>query len=129
MRNTTTLTQRDRKVWTNKTTSPIFVPFHEGSAVEIAQIRLDYNLQEATDQLRIRRAVRYSNDGGASWTSPTEFGAAYSGDAGWSNDSGFTALDASYRRFQAGLVAKNHTGTALEVGTVDVLLGLARAQR
>lgn len=119
-----------RKVWTKKSTAnELFVPFHEGSAIKVTRLKLDHNLQEATSNLLVRRAVRYSNDGGKTWSSTTEFGAAYSGTEGWDHDTAYTALDDDYQQFQVGLVAKNNTGSALELGRVDALIALAYASR
>ncbi|MBW2253166.1 MAG: exo-alpha-sialidase [Deltaproteobacteria bacterium] len=118
-----------RKVWTKKNTDPLFIPLHQGSAVRVTRLKVDYNLQEATTNLRVRRTIQYSNDGGKTWTGTTEFGAAYSGSTGWSNDTAYTALDDDYRLFQVGLRCKNDTGPALELGRVDAIIALSYAQR
>ncbi|MBW2254647.1 MAG: hypothetical protein JRI25_08640, partial [Deltaproteobacteria bacterium] len=56
----TSVQRISKKVWSNKTETAHFIPFHTGSALEITNLKVDFNLQEATTKLRVRRGVRYS---------------------------------------------------------------------
>ena len=122
-----TITRRVR-VWSQRSTTGLFIPLHDGSAMTYALFKVDYNLQESRGTIELKRAVRYSNDGGFTWSTPTELG-SYSSTEGWDHDPDFHSLSDDYSVFQLGLLARNDSGTDQRIGWVDVEIGLAASAR
>ncbi|MBW2253167.1 MAG: tail fiber domain-containing protein [Deltaproteobacteria bacterium] len=114
-------------MWSKKLDdAAIFIPFHEGCALKTRGVRVDYDLEVEQGQILVQRAIRYSNDGGKTWTAATGFGAAFNGTAGWHNDTQFHAVDEDYQQFQVGLNVMNDEGVeTLTSAMVDMILALS----
>lgn len=117
-----------RAVWTDKTTTAQFLPFFSLAIAEVSRAKMDLLVESIDQAISVTRAVRYSNDGGVTWTSATEVGSAVTTE-GWSNDTSYNALDDDYQIAQVGLNVKNTSGTALNVAQVTFRLATTAAQR
>lgn len=113
-----------RCIWTNGTTTPVFVPLARIDSNAIANVKVSYDLDEKTGtQLQVRRAKRGSNDS-VIWGVATEFGAAYSGSIGWSYATAYELADVANEFNEFGVNVKNGTAGAIEFAWVTVEIEL-----
>jgi len=120
--------RRSQTVWTKRSTTAVFVPLFEGSALKYTRFKLDYELDEAEGVVEVSRAVRYSNNSGQTWSAPVPIG-SYSSAVGWNHHDTFEAIDDDYMEFQVGFLVRNDAGTDQRMGRLDSVLALATAAR
>ncbi len=103
-----------------------FVPFFEGSALTSRACKVDLEIEDVRGEITVERALRYSNDDGATWSEPVAWGGGVAG-TGWSNAPGYQSISAGARRFQVGLVAVAFQ-SGLVLGRVRMLVALAEVR-
>lgn len=117
-----------RAVWTDKTTTAQFLPFFSLSVSKVSRAKMDLLVENIDVAISLTRAIRYSNDGGVTWSAAVEVGSAVTSE-GWSNDTTYNVLDDDYEIAQVGLNVKNASGSALNVAQVAFRLATTAAQR
>ena len=125
---TSNTVRRTQTIWTKRSTTSVFVPLFEGSALKYTRFKLDYELDEAEGTVEVSRAIRYSNDRGKTWGSAVAIG-SYSSATGWNHHDTFEAIDDDFMDFQVGYLVRNDSGSDQRMGRLDSVLALATAAR
>lgn len=112
-------------VWSDGTTTNIFIPFTQLRVNDITGMKISL-MATGTSLLTIQRAARYSQDG-VTWTAAIPFGTALSGlqpsgVASWST--GRSALLPGQQWIEVGVLAKNTSGTDNQAGQARLILNL-----
>lgn len=111
-----------RAMWSDGTTTEIFVPIAEFMRGDVASVRMSVNVEATTGSLAMRRASRTSNDG-FTWNTPAAFTTTGTiSSTGWDWGTVYEPMSDDYQRFELGLLVKNSAGTTQEMGQVEVVI-------
>ena len=112
----------ERTVWIKRSTSAHFLPFYRSDALVIRGCRVEVELSDLRGPAEVRPAVRYSNDGGFTGSSPVEWGSSYVSSAGWTHGDRFNDIDNDYQMFEVGLNVRNTSGSSAGTARAEMVL-------
>lgn len=121
----TTEHRLNKDIWSTGSTSVAgFIPFLRLAVNEAPRVKMALHLTDATLELIVSRAWRYSNDG-TSWTTPEAFGPEGWVPVGdWSYGNTYVSVHDSYQWIEIGVRTLNAAETGAESGVVEALITL-----
>lgn len=120
----------DFPVWTDGTTTAIFIPLFRTTPQKFAQLRFAYDMESIAGSPTWAGAWRGSFDGGATFTGSSNIQGTptWSTAAGWYWDGTWYDLPLNIGNLiEVGLYLKNSSGTTRAMGRVSIIADLRGA--
>lgn len=100
-----------RAAWSDGTTTAFFLGAARFPCQSTGSVKVSWDLEGATGDLRVSRAIRYSNDG-ITWTTPPIEWGSFTEATGDDWGTTYQSTDATYQMCEVGVMVKNDAGAS-----------------